>query len=173
MSIKTEKPLYQLQKKAKPKIEEIINTMLVGEKKQSVSDFVAYVKSFRMTPQWASANSWAVSYKNKRVCYIKISDYVAGEGSWYIRPALGYNDALAEFCYKEHLENRMLDNVHFCRACGKCAPGKRVTFFGKELDNVCCPPIDFEFHDPDIHALDCAKKLVVFRRNIIAGGILA
>lgn len=169
MSNKTEKSLYQLQKNTKPKIEEIINTMLAGKKKQCALDFVAFVKSFRMTPQWASANSWAVSYKNKRVCYIKISDYVVGKGSWYIRPAVEYNDTLADFCINEHLEKIMLDNVHFCRACGKCAPGKHVIFFGKELDNVCCSPIDFEFHNPNTDTLDCAKKLVVFKRNIIVG----
>lgn len=168
MAKHNELSLYQEQKKTKPKAEEIIHTALEGDRKQNALNFIAFLKSFRMTPQWASANSWAVSYKNKRVCYIKISDYVAGEGSWYIRPAVSYDDTLMAFCLHESLEKVMLDSIHFCHACGKCAPGKRATFFGKELDNVCCSPIDFEFHNPDAAAMNCAKKLVVFRRNVIS-----
>ena len=159
--------LYQEQKKIKPKIEEIINAALRGEKKQNALDFVAFVTSFKMTPQWASANSWAVSYKNKRVCYIKVSNNIDGNGSWYIRPSLVY-DEIIDFCISENLEKIMLDNIHFCGACGKCAPGKKQSFFGKEFDNVCCAPIDFEFHDPNSPTMDCTKKLVVFSRNLIS-----
>ena len=90
-------------KKAKPQIEEEINALLIDERKQNALDFVSYVKSLRMTPQWTSANSWAVSYKGKRVCYIKLV-MRQGENEWYIRPAVQYNDDLRDFCRKEHLE---------------------------------------------------------------------
>lgn len=168
MSVDNKKSLYQTQKRTKPKVEEIIQATLKGERKQNALDFVSFVKSLRMTPQWASANSWAVSYKNKRVCYIKVNDYVAGSRSWAIRPSIRYNDTLIDFCLEEGLEKVMLENVHFCHACGRCAPGKHVVFFGKELDNVCCSPIDFEFHDPDATTLACIKKLVMFTRKSIA-----
>ena len=168
MSEQNKRSLYQEQKKSKPKIEEIINISLKNDNKKNALEFVAFVKSFRMTPQWASANSWAVIYKSKRVCYIKVSDNAPGDGFWCVRPTIEYDDDLAAFCKKENLENIILKSVHFCHACGKCAPGKRVIFFGKELDNVCCAPIDFEFHNPDSAVMDCAKKLIVFKRSSIS-----
>ena len=154
-------------KKAKPQAEEEINALLIGERKQNALDFASYVKSLRMTPQWTSANSWAVSYKGKRVCYIKLV-MRQGENEWYIRPAVQYNDDLRDFCRKEHLEGIMLENVHFCVGCGKCKPGTTATFFDKELKHVCSSPIDFEFHNPNAEAVECAKKLVEYRRAEIA-----
>ncbi len=159
---------YQEQKNKKPKVEEIIYATLNNERQKNALEFVAFIKSLKMTPQWVSANSWAISYKGKRVCHIKVSDYVAGEGSWYIRPSVIYDDILKDFCIHEGLEKIMLDSIHFCRACGKCAPGKHAMFFGKEINNVCCSPIDFQFHNPSTIVMECAKKLVEYRRQEIS-----
>lgn len=63
MSQENKDTLYQLQKAEKPKIETVIEATLSGERRKAAADFVLYVRSLRMTPQWASANSWAVSYK--------------------------------------------------------------------------------------------------------------
>ncbi|MBP3617727.1 MAG: hypothetical protein J6J38_06795 [Lachnospiraceae bacterium] len=157
----------QERKKAKPQAEEEINALLIGERKQNALDFVSYIKCLRMTPQWTSANSWAVSYKGKRVCYIKL--VIRQEANeWYIRPAVQYDEALRVFCREKHLEDIMLENVHFCVGCGKCKPGTTVTFFDKELKHVCSSLIDFEFHNPNEKALECAKKLVEYRRAEIA-----
>ena len=141
--------------------------MLTNERHQKALDFVSYVKSLRMTPQWTSANSWAVSYKGKRVCYIKLV-IRQEDNEWYIRPAVQYNDDLRDFCRKEHLEDIMLENVHFCVGCGRFKPGKTAMFFDKELKHVCSSPIDFEFHNPNAEAVECAKKLVEYRRAEIA-----
>lgn len=166
MSNPKEPSLYRLQKVSKPKIEDIIAQTLVGDRKENALEFVSYVKSFPMTPSWASANSWAVNYKGKRVCYIKINDDVCGNASWHIRPAIKYNKDLIEFCRTEQYASILLENVHFCRACGKCAPGKQKMFFGKVFEG-CCRAIDFDFYNPDLATLEFAKKLVVFCRNII------
>lgn len=155
-------------KKAKPQAEEEINVLLTGERQRSALEFVSYVRSLRMTPQWTSTNSWAVSYKGKRVCYIKLV-MRQDENGWYIRPAVRYNEELRDFCREEHLEDIMLDNVHFCVGCGKCKPGTTAMFFDKELKHVCSSPIDFEFHNPNVEALECAKKLVEYRRTEIVG----
>ncbi len=153
-------------KKFKPQAEEEINVLLTGQRKQNALDFVTYVKSLRMTPQWTSANSWAVSYKGKRVCYIKLC-LREEENAWYIRPAVQYNDDLRDFCRKEHLEEIMLKNVHYCVGCGKCKPGTTVIFFENELNHVCSSPIDFEFHNPNEDVLECVKKLVEYKRTEI------
>lgn len=148
-------------------IEDVIQTALSNERKEFALEFVSYLRSLRMSPQWASCNSWAVSYKGKRVCYIKISDKEP-EGTWYIRPSIQYDQALNDFCVAEGLVSQMLKNVHFCKACGKCVPGKTVSYFGRRLDHVCCAPIDFEFHNPGGDEIDCVKKLVIYSRQHIA-----
>lgn len=148
-------------------VEDAISAMLHGERKTLASAFVEFVKSLRMTPQWMSCNSWAVSYKGKRICYIKISNSQT-DGTWYIRPSLQYDSALDSFCRTERLVSHMLNNVHYCIACGKCAPGKNAVFFGQSLNHVCCAPIDFEFHNPSAEELECVKKLVMFSRQLIA-----
>ena len=140
---------------------------LSGTQQNLALDFVSYLKSLRMTPQWASHHSWAASYKGKRVCYIKISKKASGV-TWYIRPSLQYDAGLDAFCREEGLTACMLKNVHFCVACGRCAPGKNATFFGQTLEHVCCAPVDFEFHNPDEKELECVKKLVIYARQRIA-----
>lgn len=155
------------QKRHKVPVGDVIHTALSGDQKGLALAFVSFLKSLRMTPQWASHHSWAASYKGKRVCYIKISGS-ASEGTWYIRPSLQYDDALGAFCRAENLVSHMLHNVHYCLACGRCAPGKTVTFFGQQLEHVCCAPIDFEFHNPSEAELECVKKLVVYSRLRIA-----
>ncbi|MBQ7306579.1 MAG: hypothetical protein IJ350_00805 [Clostridia bacterium] len=154
------------QKLQKQHIEDVIGAVLAGKNMERATAFVSFVRSLRMTPQWASHHSWAVSYKGKRICYIKVSEKATG-ASWYIRPAVQYDDALEAFCRAEGLIPCMLKNVHFCVACGRCAPGKTVTFFGQRLEHVCCAPIDFEFHEPDEEELACAKKLVLYSRQRI------
>lgn len=148
---------------AKPALEEVLRTALDGESAASALAFAAFLRSLRMSPQWASKNSWSVSCKGKRVCYIKLT---AG-GGWYIRPAVQYDDALRSFCQAEGLEAVMLANVHRCTGCGKCAPGRATEFFGITVENACCSPIDFEFHNPSEIALDCAKKMILYRRAAI------
>lgn len=148
---------------AKPRIEDAIHNVLPPEKAALALDFVAFLRRWRMSPQWASANSWAVSCRGKRVCYIKITS----SGGWYIRPAVQYDEDLHAFCQQEGLINIMLESVHHCTGCGKCAPGKSAVFFGQSLEHVCCSPIDFEFHCPDASSLDCAKKTILYRRAAI------
>ena len=150
-------------KTAKPRVEDTLRDALSSEQAALALSFVGFLRDLRMSPQWASANSWAVSFKGKRVCYIKVT----ANGGWYIRPAVQYDDALHAFCQQEGLISIMLDHVHHCISCGKCAPGKTAVFFGKTLEHVCCSPIDFEFHDPDETTLDCARKIILYRRAAI------
>ena len=148
---------------SKPRFEDALRNILSSEKAAASLDFAGFLRAQRMSPQWASENSWAVSCKGKRVCYIKITS----SGGWYIRPAVQYDEELHAFCQQEGLTGVMLENVHHCTGCGKCAPGKTVVFFGQTLDHVCCSPIDFEFHCPDARSLDCAKKIILYRRAAI------
>jgi len=147
----------------KPCIEDALHAALSPDKLSLALDFVAFLRQRRMAPQWASVNSWAVSCKGKRVCYLKITS----SGGWYIRPAVQYDENLHAFCQQEGLISIMLNNVHHCTGCGRCAPGKTAIFFGQTLEHVCCSPIDFEFHCPDALSLNCAKKIILYHRAAI------
>ena len=72
MSEKNENSLYKEQKANKPKVEDIIPNWLDGDMKNNALDFVTWLRVNKMSPTWASANSWKVSYKSKGVCYIKL-----------------------------------------------------------------------------------------------------
>ncbi len=150
-------------KAAKPLVEDVLRAAPDRGKAASALDFVSFLRGLHMSPQWASENSWAASCKGKRVCYIKVTS----GGGWYIRPAVQYDELLRAFCQAEGLTGIMLENVHRCTGCGKCAPGKTAVFFGQTLEHVCCSPIDFEFHDPDDITLDCARKIILYQRAAI------
>ena len=150
---------------SRPRVEEVVYASLTGEQKEMALHFIDFLKELRMTPQWASSNSWAVTCKGKRICYIKVN---VDKHTWYIRPALLYDEELDTFCREENLVEIMLNNVHFCSACGRCAPGKTAEFFGCTLKHVCCAPIDFEFHNPGQDDLKCVKKLVGYSKKKIA-----
>jgi len=92
------KSSYKEQKADKPKVEDGINNYLKDNKKQDAVEFVDYIKSLKMTPQWASTNSWALSYKSKRVGYIKINDKT---GDWELWLYALYDDSFNEFVSKE------------------------------------------------------------------------
>lgn len=150
-------------KSAKPSVEDVLRASLSRERADPALAFVDFLRTLNMSPQWASANSWAASCKGKRVCYIKVT----ASGGWYIRPAVQYDESLQTYCQQEGLTSIMLENVHRCISCGKCAPGKTATFFGETLEHVCCSPIDFEFHNPDEITLDCARKIILYHRAAI------
>ena len=165
MSEQSKVSLYQEQKKIRPKIEDVIQDYLDNNKLKSALDFIFFLKSNKMPPQWASADSWSVSYKNKRVCYIKL-----GNGSWRIVHSGDYDSGYENCMFSEGLKEYIWNNVCFCRNCAGCAPGIHATILGKEFDHVCfCGK--FQFTNPDAEALHCSKRLVDVRKNAILGNL--
>ena len=61
---------YTEQKAIKPTIEDAIAECLDGVKKETALNFLAYLKSLKMTPRWSNANAWVVNYKSRGVCKI-------------------------------------------------------------------------------------------------------
>lgn len=148
--------LYQEQKNVRPLIEDVIRNYLDGENEKNAKDFISFLRFNKMPPQWASANSWSVSYKNKRVCYIKL-----GDGFWKIVHSGDYDSS-----YDVNINEYAWNNIHFCRNCARCSPGIHALIFGKEFDNVCfCGK--FQFQNPDAETLKFAKILVNVRRTSI------
>lgn len=156
---------YQEQKANKPQIEDIINASLKDDRKQNAMDFLDFIKSMKMTPQWASTNSWALSYKSKRVGYIKINE---NTGDWELWLNSQYDEYFEELVSKENAEVKdyFLSNIYYCFNCSACTPGKDIVFLGKELKNVCATPV-IRVKNPNKSFLGFARKQIVLRRSAI------
>ena len=166
MQEKTNGSNYQEQKKLKPKPEDVIQASLKENMKQDALDFVAFVKSLRMNPQWASTNSWAFTYKSKRVGYIKINDNI---GDWEVWLYAQYDDNFNALVSKENddVKDYFLNNIYYCFNCSACTPGKDIVFLGKELKNVCATPV-IRVKNPNYSFLEFGKRLIDLRRSDIA-----
>ena len=56
--------LFKKQNTSRPKIEDAITEALTGKEFKNAQDFFAFIKENKMTPSWASVNSWKVNYCN-------------------------------------------------------------------------------------------------------------
>lgn len=162
--------LYQQQKNAKPKIEDVINDLLDNERKKSALGFITFLKSYRMTPQWASLNAWSVKYKGKLVCSIKFYDLriYMDKGTWRICHSGEYSNGYESLLSEETVKDIAWKNVYFCRNCAGTINSHSIhsLILGKEFDNV-CPYFKIQFENPDADMLRCARRLVEIRRASI------
>ncbi|GEM_PF-5592292 len=103
------------------------------------------------------------------------------EGYLSVRPYVDNTIAFEDFAVKENIRDIASDNLAFCMRCHifTCAPkcgksedeffGVKKTSSGKEFDNTCCGGGDTHFNDPGEAEIDCIKKLIEFKRQIIDG----
>ena len=157
---------FKEQKEVKPKIENAIAECLDSEMQQTALNFVAYIKSIKMSPRWSNRNAWIVNYKSRGVCKIYV-----WENGWFIRPSFNYEyeDELMDFIVENIPKEIIWDNIYHCRACGKspatCMQKSKV-ILGKEFKAVCSCVL-FQFHNPNTYAIECVKKLINYRRQSI------
>lgn len=157
---------YELQKKVKPSISEMIDNCLQGRLEDDANKFVDFLLENKLSPQWASTNSYSISYKNRRVCIIKFQ-----EDEWEIWLNTQYDADFNNYFSKEQdeMKNILLERLVHCFACGKCAPGQKIVILNKRVEDACfCPVIRFE--NPNELQLDLARKLVILRKMAIAKG---
>ena len=152
----------------KPKIEDVVSSVLDGDVLSDALKFIAYLKENRINPQWAAENVWKVSYKSYSVCFIRLYGAAAHHGlkagSWHIVPLIGdYEDS----CLSDNFKEIVWANKTTCAKCGQCAL-KLDKIFGKEYDYACEKAIVFT--NPNAEALECVKKLLEMRRNTIKDG---
>lgn len=165
-------PEYQKNKPAKPKVEEVILRSVKEEHQKLALDFVGYIRSSKLTPAWASANSWKVSYKGQCLCYIRTAGtahyHNLDDGSWHIHFAV-YSDQAYEIPISDEAVQMIWSKVRHCARCSNCTPANRLVINGKEFDNVCHQWLTIK--NPDAEALECAKKLVeAIRYAIVSQG---
>jgi len=157
---------YQEQKKNKPSIDELILKFLNGTERENLIKFVSFLRENKMAPQWGSTNSFNVSYKNRRVCIIKIN-----ETGFRIWANTQYNEEF-NFWFAEETERKkefLLSTITYCFGCGSCKPGLNINILGKQLQGACFNPV-IRMESPDAEMIDLAVKLVLLRKKAIQEG---
>jgi len=166
--------LSKEQLKLRPKIEDVINEELVGDRRQNALDFVAYLRANKLNPAWTATNAWWVNYKGKRLVSIRVRGvntveipwgYGLDPGSWHIGHWLqGYNfpdnanDELKRFIWA---------NIQPCKHCMSCKPGHSGDVLGKQFESACY----FRIENPDEEGLEFTKKLLESKKETIANSI--
>ena len=157
------------QKKLKPKIEDVILDLVKEEHQKAALDFVGYIRLNKMTPAWASQNSWKVSYKGQVLCYIRTAGtapyHNLDDGSWHINFSV-YSDYVYEVPVSNEAIEMIWNKVKHCTNCYNCAPANHLTINGKEFDKVCHQWLIVK--NPDAEMLECLKNLVDAIRVSIA-----
>jgi len=160
----------------KPKFEDIIQGLLDGDMLKNALDFYDFLKSHKMTPclmGFRIYGSWTVKYKGEKVVYFRVS-----KGSWFIGFFGGYKKA--EFGLLEKYENYLSDEglkefilTHISAKPLCASPSckgdgivKNKVILGKKFNTICaCFPL--YLRNPNVEALEYAKKIVLTNRNIV------
>ena len=100
------------QKKTKPKIEDIVAEYEFSHSgaKETVLEFIAWLKANKISLGWASSNTWKIAYKGRRIGSIRFY-----EGSLYIDPPFNPKDSNLEYyIINENLAEIIWANIEFC-----------------------------------------------------------
>jgi len=149
---------------SKPKIDDVINDVLIDEKRKNALAFVAYLRANKMNPGWAATNTWTLKHKGKLMLTIRLTgaDYFTHRktiesDSWLISPPFDrtsdYNDVPIDG-FKE----TVWANVNYCAGCIKCRPGNTYTLIGKQFNSVCNSMVVFV--NPGADEIECVKQLM-------------
>jgi len=167
----------------KPKFADAIEDFENGENYNGALEFIDFLRSNKISTQWTNSNTWKAVKKGVAVCYIK-TDLENG-GLWVVMPHyhnnfIGFPDKAADLVpgtlitvnpksdlyEKIILNEKMMDmicsKISQCTDCGnkkKCAPGIKVNWWGKELNNR-CKFINTPFINPYSDELECIKVLI-------------
>ena len=154
----------EYQKNHKPKIEEVIPHILDGDMQKTALDFTAHLRENKISPRWASHNSWVARSGGKNVCGIRISKK---SSDWCINPSFDFVEYEKRIIH-EDMRNLILDSVVSLR-CGykagtRCGM-KNKTLFGKTFDLMCsCSPI--EIKNPNAEQIEIIKRLVLIIKQM-------
>lgn len=137
--------------------------------------FVSFLKDCKMSPSWYATNSFNYSCKEKRVLRLIFDgeDRHAGRNNAVeMHVLLADGEELDAYLAKLPQDERDSFTKHkfFCRACGKCAPGKRFTVLGETYEGV-CHFFYIVFADTAQQQLDDIKGLINARREQIIEGL--
>lgn len=79
---------------------------------------------------------------------------------------MGDTDEYEQYISDETLKDMVWNSVKHCTKCYNCKPGNSVMVLGKQFDEVCHSWLMMK--NPDADTLNCAKKIVIMRKQAIA-----
>jgi hypothetical protein len=156
--------IYQKQKTDKPQIEDVIPDYLDGEMRKLALDIAAFLRANKMSPTWASGNSWKSSCKGKGICYVKLLPE-ANAHKWAVTLMPLDWRRYDEWVYAEGYADKFTEKPHYCHGCGRptgesCGGRKDFTVNGKELKGVCGHNFMRWINDPDTETVNGIKRFL-------------
>jgi len=130
------------QQKVKPKIGDVVETILHDESLISVKEIIAFIEENKISLRWASQNCWHLYFKGNRIGNIRMTDkyrknYALPDNSWAFSP-WGSDDVLeAVVDNDDKAKNIVWSNVRLCSNCCNCGPGHDRMVLGKKIEKTC------------------------------------
>ena len=132
--------LLQVQKKLKPKIEDVIPLIVDGDYQQNALNLVTWFRANKMAPGWSGVhNAWDAKCKGKTICKISLDM----DGTWRTRLYLNNNNMYEDRITHKELQEVLISGLIYCTSCipdGECrenAMKENRQFFGKEYKGLC------------------------------------
>ena len=154
---------YKEQKITKPKPEDVAGDFLDAEKTAAFLNLVEFIRANKIGIRWASANSWTLNFKSKRLGYLKIHDQY---GFWWFC----HNHPINNYYSMEEcdLKSFVFDNL-YARDCEKCRIKRSIIDMpkaGVTNQNICaCWPL--RVFNPDGEVMEQTKRLIEYRMKCI------
>ena len=153
------------EKTAKSRMEDVICNVLNDDVLKGILEFIAYLRENKMNPVRASASSWKIYYKQCLVCTLRLG---LDAKTLEINPIINeykhdvLSDELKEIVWRNY-KSHCGDKCHTCSY-------KLKTIFGRKYDYACGYSVSFI--NPNASEIECIKKLLEMRRNVIQNGKL-
>ena len=151
--------------KVKPKIAEIAENFLDGEKLKNFLDFNESLKQKNLSKSATSTGKngyqgWAVRYKGSMICHFRTyKDY------WFISYFKSVNINKCEGLISDELKEFILANI-VSPLCQGCKGHDNRIILGKKHDKVCgCHLLHLK--NPSGQALEYAKELLLINKAIV------
>ena len=146
------------------KLKDVFIEVLTDDTLQNALDFAEFLNANEII----QTEQHGMHFKGECVCYIDTRNECP---AWIIWTAGDYSKEYEDFPIDEKTKEIAWAHANSCGNCEgvDCSPGKTKTIFGKEFKNICSgADVDMCFNNPEAEILECLKKLVMMRKNIIS-----
>jgi len=168
MSIQSES---KRKRKPRPKIDEVANKLLSGEKSERFWEFIDFLGENKLRPSGQSDHVWSVNYKG-----IKLFNIGVWENHWRISDIchcrkFNFFEKAEKYITDEELKQFILDNVSLPSGlrggnCGMCMGTANVPIFGRIFEAIChCTPIGMR--NPEGKLMEHTKELILVSKRVV------
>ena len=165
--------LLQVQKKLKPKIEDVIPLIVDNDEQKNALAFATWLRENKLPPKWSGIhNAWDAKYKGKNFCKISLDK----KGKWRTRLYLNNINKYDDQIIHEGLQELILGKLVYCtsckphRECGEIAKRDNRHLFGEEFkvlchEYTCNGGLMVLFTNPDEAVINGIKTLLGMERE--------